>query len=341
MLFADAIEFDHSGEYLIYDAYNELTTTTGEYISYWDIGFMKVWDNQTNKFGDGSIQKLYGSLPDDVSIGNAVFSKNSPNIIAFDYWDAYSDEYAILGADLLTGNVAVITENTRLGFPSYSISDDRISFTADHSEYDDIIAIIPLAENKISAGGEAYGLIADATWPVFYATGTRSLDLAPVANFTVDMKSGDVPLTVQFIDLTINDPTAWNWSFQGGTPATSSEQNPVVTYNNGGSFQVSLTSSNSAGSNTSTKAGYIIVSGGTAINSRFEKPVRYYPNPVSDMLFIDCEKDCTVRIYNILGKKLAEADNQNRIDFSAFDPGVYLMRIEIEGEVVYGKVSKQ
>ncbi|MBN2699674.1 MAG: M4 family metallopeptidase [Bacteroidales bacterium] len=340
VLYADAIEFDHSGEYLLYDAYNELSTTTGEPISYWDIGFIKVWDSKTNNFGDGSIEKLYGSLPEDVSIGNPVFAKNSPNIIAFDYWDAYSDEYAILGADLLTGEVSLITENTRLGFPSYSKSDDKISFTADHPDYDDIIAIIPLAENRISAGGEPYDLIADASWSVFYATGSRELGLAPVPNFTVDVKNGNAPLTVQFIDLSINDPTAWSWTFEGGTPATSNQQNPVITYNNPGSFQVSLTSTNAAGSNSTAKTGYISVSGGTGIESRNMEQVRYYPNPVSDVLQIDCKTGFTVRIYNMPGKKLVEAENLNRIDFSSFDPGVYLIRIEAEGKVVYGKVSK-
>nr|HPR33846.1 M4 family metallopeptidase [Prolixibacteraceae bacterium] len=46
VLYADVIEFDHTGEYLIYDAHNVLTSTTYEDIYYWDIGFIHVWDNQ-------------------------------------------------------------------------------------------------------------------------------------------------------------------------------------------------------------------------------------------------------------------------------------------------------
>ncbi|MCK7533329.1 MAG: hypothetical protein MZV63_21005 [Marinilabiliales bacterium] len=85
---ADVIEFDITGQYLIYDSYNELTSTTGEDIGYWDIGIINVWDNNRGDWGDGTISKLYGSLPEDISIGNPVFSKNSPWIIAFDYIDA-------------------------------------------------------------------------------------------------------------------------------------------------------------------------------------------------------------------------------------------------------------
>ena len=130
VLYADAIEFDITGEYLIYDACNVLNSTSSEDILYWDIGFINVWNNNTNYFGDGTISKLYGSLPEDVSIGNPVFSRNSPFIIAFDYFDEYTDEYGIFGTDLMTGEVDLITANTTLGFPSFSKNDDKIAFSA-------------------------------------------------------------------------------------------------------------------------------------------------------------------------------------------------------------------
>ena len=64
VLYADAIEFNITGEYLIYDACNILRSSTGEDIYYWDIGFMNVWDNNAGTFGDGTISKLFGSLPE-------------------------------------------------------------------------------------------------------------------------------------------------------------------------------------------------------------------------------------------------------------------------------------
>ena len=42
VLFADVIEFDHTGEFLIYDAFNVFNSSSGDAISYWDIGFIKV-----------------------------------------------------------------------------------------------------------------------------------------------------------------------------------------------------------------------------------------------------------------------------------------------------------
>lgn len=340
VMYADAIVFDHTGEYLMYDAFNSLSTTFGESLSYWDIGFIKVWDNEGNQFGDGSIEKLYGSLPEDVSIGNPVFSNNSPNIIAFDYWDAYTDEYAILGADLLSGDLDVIYTNTRLGFPSFSTLDDEISFTAHTTDEEDVIGVIGLEANKISSMGDASALIGDAIWSVYYATGTRSLSLAPVANFSVDAKSGEAPLAVQFLDLSINNPTSWSWVFEGGSPSSSSLQNPSITYNNIGTYEVSLTATNASGSNTLSKTSYIHIGATDTDQEKIETLVSYYPNPVSGILNIDCQKEFTVRIYNMLGRKLIDANNQNQLDLASFSPGMYVLQIEIEGELVYGKIQK-
>ena len=47
--------------------------------------------------------------------------------------------------------------------------------------------------------------------------------------------------TVTFSDLSYNAPTTWNWSFPGGTPSSSSDQNPTVTYTTPGKYSVSLT----------------------------------------------------------------------------------------------------
>ncbi len=83
--------------------------------------------------------------------------------------------------------------------------------------------------------------------------------LPPVTDFTASQTLGCVPMTVNFTDLSTNGPTSWSWSFPGGIPATSSAQNPTVLYNTPGVYDVSLVSSNSAGSNSSFQSGYITV----------------------------------------------------------------------------------
>lgn len=58
--------------------------------------------------------------------------------------------------------------------------------------------------------------------------------------------------TVQFTDQSIGSPTGWNWTFEGGTPSASSSQNPLVTYSTPGVYDVSLTVTIGAITNTLT-----------------------------------------------------------------------------------------
>jgi hypothetical protein len=65
---------------------------------------------------------------------------------------------------------------------------------------------------------------------------------------------------VQFNDISEDGaPTAWNWTFTGGTPSTSTLKDPVVTYATPGKYTVSLTVTNSAGSNSITLSNYVSV----------------------------------------------------------------------------------
>jgi vibriolysin len=82
----------------------------------------------------------------------------------------------------------------------------------------------------------------------------------PVADFTASTTNPTVGGTVNFTDTSTNAPTSWSWTFSGGTPGTSTAQNPSVTYNTEGTYDVSLTVTNAQGSDTETKVGYIQVS---------------------------------------------------------------------------------
>jgi PKD repeat protein len=82
----------------------------------------------------------------------------------------------------------------------------------------------------------------------------------PVANFTANDTTITVGQNVTFTDTSTNNPTSWSWTFENGAPATSTAQNPVVTYNTAGTFNVTLIATNAAGSDTEAKVDYISVS---------------------------------------------------------------------------------
>gem|GEM_PF-3469840 len=89
-----------------------------------------------------------------------------------------------------------------------------------------------------------------------YITVTEPV-VAPVAAFSGTPTSGNRDLTVQFTDQSTNNPTTWSWSFGDG--GTSTAQNPSHTYTAAGVYTVTLTSSNTAGSDDETKTDYITV----------------------------------------------------------------------------------
>ncbi len=81
----------------------------------------------------------------------------------------------------------------------------------------------------------------------------------PVSNFTGTPTAVCVGSSVTFTDTSTAAPSAWNWSFPGGTPATSIEQNPTVVYNMAGTYSVTLVATNFNGSSTITLSNYITV----------------------------------------------------------------------------------
>ena len=85
----------------------------------------------------------------------------------------------------------------------------------------------------------------------FYTSGP------PVANFRSDVTSTCTG-AIKFTDLSTGAPTGWLWSFGDGTTSTS--QNPTHLYITNGTFTVSLTVTNTYGTNTATTNNYITVS---------------------------------------------------------------------------------
>lgn len=79
---------------------------------------------------------------------------------------------------------------------------------------------------------------------------------APIADFEANITTGNAPLNINFTDQSSNVPTNWEWDFGDGN--TSSMQNPSHTYITEGTYTVSLTASNSIGSDSEVKEDYIL-----------------------------------------------------------------------------------
>ena len=79
------------------------------------------------------------------------------------------------------------------------------------------------------------------------------------AAFISDYQNVCIGSTVNFTDLSSNSPTGWIWDFPGGSPTSSTIQNPIITYSVAGTYDVQLIVSNSDGADTLLMSGYITV----------------------------------------------------------------------------------
>ncbi len=97
-----------------------------------------------------------------------------------------------------------------------------------------------------------YGMVDAAA-----AVGGGGGPVAPVAAFIGSPTTGNFPLAVSFTDQSTGLPTSWAWTFGDGGSSTA--QNPSHSYTTAGSYTVSLTATNSVGSDAEVKTGYITV----------------------------------------------------------------------------------
>lgn len=79
----------------------------------------------------------------------------------------------------------------------------------------------------------------------------------PQADFSVTQLSSTNDITFSFTDWSSGSPDEWLWTFEGGYPSTSTEENPTVTYSESGTFDVTLVVTNEGGDDVITGYDYI------------------------------------------------------------------------------------
>ena len=221
--FADVMEFDFSGEFLMYDAQSELVGSNfGEFIEYWDIGFMNVWNNQTNNFvpAGNNISKLFNQIPENTSIGNPSFAKNADFIVTFDFIDEQGDA-SIFATNIETGETSEqpIFTNSILNYPNYSVDDGAIIFDA-NSNGEQVIGSVDVNVDRINAtNGDAFLVLENAKWGTWFGTAQR--DLTDTYEFTDAFELGAFPnpasdqVTIQFANPTAHNALLEIYNIQG------------------------------------------------------------------------------------------------------------------------------
>jgi len=92
---------------------------------------------------------------------------------------------------------------------------------------------------------------------------------AVAADFSADTRMTYTGQSIAFADASIGNAKNWEWTFEGGTPSSSTDQNPTVTYSTAGKYKVTLVASNDVNSSTVEKTGFITVVPGDGLVGYF------------------------------------------------------------------------
>jgi PKD repeat protein len=144
---------------------------------------------------------------------------------------------------------------------------------------------------------------------------------------------------VEFYDMSLGGATSWEWTFEGGTPATSSLQNPNVVYNDFGVYDVTLTVSDGIDTHTVTFENYITVNICTSIKENNIEKISIYPNPNNGIFTVKLNEDfgenVTIKVLNIMSSLVFERKNvaadsgfTTHLDLSNLNKGLYFLVIE-------------
>ncbi|MCB9879479.1 MAG: PKD domain-containing protein [Planctomycetes bacterium] len=116
------------------------------------------------------------------------------------------------------------------------------------------------------------------------------------------------PLSVQFTDLSTEEPTSWEWDLDGDDVTDSTDQNPLFSYTTPGTYTVKLTATNEAGTESVTKTDFITVF--TPVHADFTRTPTsgFVPFQVA---FTDASVGATSWAWDFDGDTVVDSTDQN------------------------------
>jgi PKD repeat protein len=156
----------------------------------------------------------------------------------------------------------------------------------------------------------------------------------PVAGFLVDSNIVCINTPVQYTSNSSPTVQSWLWSFEGGSPATSTDANPVVTYSQPGSYGVNLIVTNLAGSDTIQE---------TALISAFTLPQLEFVGDIEgNQILLSSNEPFTALEWNVFNDFTDVSETGSPYTFTASQNGTYFVRLlgeNICGEAISDTVA--
>ena len=133
----------------------------------------------------------------------------------------------------------------------------------------------------------------------------------PTAAFQFGETRGCLPLQVEYTNMSQTFEGSFSWAFEGGTPANSTEENPVVTYTEPGVYNVSLVAISTGGNDTLTMDSLVTVFGPPETNFATDN------DPGSSLVLLrDSSVNAVNQIWQFDGNITVLPDNSTSYDFS-------------------------
>ena len=209
--------------------------------------------------------------------------------------------------------------------------------------------------NNIAPSGTSFDF--DDYQNIVYGIAHNTDVVTPVAGFTANKTSLAINGLVVFTNSSTNDPIDYSWSITPSTgisymaSTSSTAKNPVVKFTVPGYYTISLTSTNSAGSDTETKTNYIYVYSTAGVEEQeLSKNIMLFPNPAQDFITIQTDaldvSEISLKVYDILGNTVAAdlhcqnaGNNQLVVNLSSLEKGMYFITISTGKHSVTKKVT--
>lgn len=212
-------------------------------------GLSDYWIIKTDPGGSILWDRDYGGFLHDEFVGNISVTMDDGLLIA-------GTSYSNAGGDKTNNNMSTeqmwIIKTDSAGTKLWdktilnlSVFDDEVAYAIQTSDTGYAVANYTFAniggdKSELSQGGSDYWLLKFSD--------TTGIGFPPFVTLSVSDTVFCGKQCLDFTDLSTNNPTSWNWLFQGAVPASSTDQNPIhICYNSFGVFDVSLVACNGAG----------------------------------------------------------------------------------------------
>jgi hypothetical protein len=168
-VYADAMDWNLTSEYLIFDSFTSIPQASGDNLEYWNINML----DPANEI----IIMLFPPQPEGVSIGNPSFGQTNDIYFVFDYLDINQGIYQVRSANLFTGDVFLIEDNENsVGYPRYSPDDRKLVFQrwqSDGTNQFPTLRQIEMKESKTEPAGSSIDFVNEGMLPAWFAIGSR------------------------------------------------------------------------------------------------------------------------------------------------------------------------